>query len=485
VHGKGTCSLSDTPENQVAAVETGRKLDGGRRMPRLAGQFSAHSTLIAILVLVAGSVLLNVAHVRFYSELSPVDELQHIDYLYRAPELIRSGDKVQQDAMHEEACRGIANWPVPACSDTVRYDPKDFQELGTNTAAIYTPLYYTITKLVAMPLKWMFGLASLVTAARLVGGLWLAAGLVVTFLVARRFGAHPAPTVAVLLAAAATPNVLLPAATITPDAAALLVGASLVWSVLWWEESPRRRWWFVALLSLVAVAFKALNIIVVVLVALFLVVRYFQHRFWPTTIDTYDGEPRRRRSAEPTLPQTLACIAAMSVVAIAGAVGFVLFSQANAIASSDGVSMAARISANAFPLEGFLSHIGVFLQVFYAPGWFVTVPLIGPLVQQVVGLFAFAGTFAAAFLVDRVPRAARSLAGSLLVVGVVGAPMIIAFSYISSGMYVPIPGRYALTLVPAALAVSCAAVQRRSARVICVVVGGFFYLIVLGWLLVK
>jgi hypothetical protein len=214
-------------------------------------------------------------------------------------------------------------------------------------------------------------------------------------------------------------------------------------------------------------------------------VRYFQHRFWPTTIDTYDGEPRRRRSAEPTLPQTLACIAAMSVVAIAGAVGFVLFSQANAIASSDGVSMAARISANAFPLEGFLSHIGVFLQVFYAPGWFVTVPLIGPLVQQVVGLFAFAGTFAAAFLVDRVPRAARSLAGSLLVVGVVGAPMIIAFSYISSGMYVPIPGRYALTLVPAALAVSCAAVQRRSARVICVVVGGFFYLIVLGWLLVK
>lgn len=473
------------PENQVATTGARGTLESDRRRARLARFLHTRSTLIAVLVLVAGSMLLNVAHVRFYPLVSPVDELQHIDYLYRAPEVIRAGDKIEQDAMHEEACRGIANWPVPACSDNVRYDPKVFQELGTNTAAIYTPLYYTITKVIATPLRWIFGFDSLVTAARLVGGLWLAAGLVMTFVVARRFGAHRAPTVAVLLAAAATPNVILPAATITPDAAALLVGASLVWAVLWWEENPRRRWWLVTLLSLVAVAFKALNIIVVVLVALFLVLRYLQRRFWPSGVDDDDSTTGHAPRAEPTLLQSLACIAAMSVVAIAGAAGYVLFTQANAIGSSDGVAMAARISAAAFPKEGFLSHIGVFLQVFYAPGWFVTVPMIGPLVQQVVGLFTFAGTFAAAFLVDRVPRSARILAGSLLIVGVVGAPMIIASSYISSGIYVPIPGRYALTLVPAGLAVACATVQRRSAQLICVLAGGFFYLIVLGWLLVS
>jgi hypothetical protein len=477
--------LSETPENQVTTTVASGTVGDHRRSTRLVEIVRRRPTLIAILVLVAGSMLLNVAHVRFYSQLSPVDELQHIDYLYRAPELIHAGDKIEQPAMHEEACRGIANWPVPACSDSVRYDPKDFQELGTNTAAIYTPLYYTITKVVATPIKWIFGFDSLVTAARLVGGLWLAAGLVMTFVVARRFGAHRAPTVAVLLAAAATPNVILPAATITPDAAGLLVGASLVWAVLRWEENPRRRWWLVTLLSLVAVAFKALNIIVVVLVALFVVVRYLQRRFWPSGVDDEDSATRTAARGRPTFLQSLGCLAAMSVVAIVGAAGYVMFTQANAVGSSAGVSMAARISVQAFPLEGFLAHVGVFLQVFYAPGWFVTVPLIGPLVQQVVGLFAFAGTFAAAFLVDRVPRAARSLAGSLLVVGVVGAPMIIAFSYISSGMYVPIPGRYALTLVPAALAVSCAAVQRRSARVVCILAGGFFYLIVLGWLVVR
>jgi len=448
------------------------------------------ATLVAAVVLLLGSLAASVVHTTYYSELSPVDELQHIDYLYKAPDVVRNGEKVDQDAMHEQACRTLPNFPVPPCSDTTTYDPDDFQELGTNTAAIYTPLYYTVTKAVAAPLQWVTGMESLVTAARIVGGLWLGAGLVMTLLVARRLGAHPYPTAGLLLAAAVTPNVLLPAATITPDAAALLAGASLVWAVLWWEERPgARRLWLPVVLGLAVVALKALNVVVVVLVALYVVLRLLQRYAWPRDTDGEDrpGRAVRDRLAAlrpgPSLGQSVTLVAVVSVVALGGAVGYVLFSSANAVASSAGVSMADRVRADSFPVVQLVEHVGVFLNVFYAPGWWVTVPVLGPLVQNVVGMVTFAGTFAAAFLVREVPRRGRTLAVSLLVVGLVGAPLIIAFSYVSQGMFVPIPGRYALTLVPAGLALAAATLQRRPAQVVVGLGGLGLWALVVGWML--
>jgi hypothetical protein len=217
-------------------------------------------------------------------------------------------------------------------------------------------------------------------------------------------------------------------------------------------------------------------------VALYLLLRVLHRLFWPHASDateTAGAGPRRT----PSGWQTSLVIVGMSVVAIAGALGYVLFTRATAVASTANVSMAQLVAASAFPRDGFLSHFGVFLQVFYAPGWFVTVPLLGPLTQAVLGLVVFAGTFAAAFLVDRTSSVNRLLGVSLLVVGFVGAPLIIVFSYVASGVYVPIPGRYALTLVPAGIAVAASVIQRRSAQVVCIVGGLSCYLAVLGWLL--
>jgi hypothetical protein len=466
-----------------------RRQEPDGRLAAIARALRTRQTLVAALVVVLGALLVSAAHVRYYSELSPVDELQHIDYLYKAPDVVRNGEKVGQEAMQEEACRTLPNYPAPPCSETATYDPDDFQEKGTNTAAIYTPLYYTLTKAVALPVQWVTGMDSLVTAARLVGGLWLAGGLVMTLLVARRLGAPAYPTAGLLLAAAATPNVLLPSATITPDAAALLAGAALVWSVLWWEESPRRRLWLPALLALAAVALKALNVIVVVLVALYLVLRFLQRRYWPRDEDgerlPVAGRGDRDGRSGPTLGQSVVGVVVVSVVALAGAVGYVLFTQATAVASSEGVSMAERVRATSFPLVQLVEHVGVFLQVFYSPGWWVTIPVLGPLVQSILGLAVFGGTFGAAFLVDRAPRRARALATSLLVVGLVGAPLIIAFSYVSQGMFVPIPGRYALTLIPAGVALAGAALQRRPVQLVCGIGGLACYVAMMGWMLVR
>ncbi len=446
---------------------------------RLVGVLRSRPFAFAALIVIFGSILLNVVHVSHYTELSPVDELQHIDYLYRAPSIVHSGDKVGQDAMREEACRVLPNWSSPPCSMTATYSASDFQEGGTNTAAVYTPLYYTVTKVLATPLTWVLGNDSLVTAARLVGGLYLAAGLFVTFLIARRFGARPYPTAAVLLAAAATPNILVPSATITPDSIALLTGALLVWSVLWWEESPRRRMWLPILLGVLTVLFKAINVIAVVLVVLFIVLRYAHGRLWPTHI-----EPDGTKAPRPGLIRSVILAALVSLLSLAGSVGYVLYIRVTAVVSTDAVPMTASSLTSRFPTVGFLTHTGAFLEVFYSPGSYVTTKLIGPLLQNAMGLLVFAGTFAVAFLLDRTRSAARLLSISLLVVGLVGAPLIIAISYYSAHIYVPIPGRYALTLVPAGLATAVSAVRRQPAQLFIGVSGAVLYLIVLAWMFV-
>jgi hypothetical protein len=446
---------------------------------RLVHILRARPFAVAALIVVFGAIFINLVHVSHFTELSPVDELQHIDYLYRAPAIVHTGDLVGQDAMREEACRILPQWPSPPCSNTAVYSASDFQETGVNTASQYTPLYYTLTKVLATPLTWVLGKDSLVTAARVVGGWYLAAGLFITFLIARRFGARPYLTAAVLLAAAATPDVLLPSATITPDSLALLSGASLVWSVLWWEESPRRRMWLPILLGVLTVLFKAISVIAVLLVVLFIVLRYVHGRLWPSHVEPDGTEPPR-----PGLIPSAVLAALVSMLSLAGSVGYVLYVGAIGTVPAESIPMTARALVPGFPSVGFVSHLGAFLQVFYWPGGYATTKHIGPFVQNVVGLLVFAGTFAAAFLINRARSATRLLSVSLLIVGLVGAPLIIAMTYFSVHTYVPIPGRYALTLVPAGLATAVSTVKRKPAQWFVGVSGAVLYLAVLAWMFI-
>src|ERR1035437_4693878 len=46
-------------------------------------------------------------HVHTYTKVGPIDELQHIDYLYKSPAIVAMGDRVGQDAVRQEAFRGM------------------------------------------------------------------------------------------------------------------------------------------------------------------------------------------------------------------------------------------------------------------------------------------------------------------------------------------------------------------------------------------
>lgn len=447
----------------------------------LARVLRTRQMLICVIILVLAGIGITTLHTVRHQEMSPVDELQHIDYLFKAPQIVHSGEKVGQDAMREQACRRLPAWPqTEACSTTTVYDPDDFQESGSNTAAIYTPLYYTVTKVVAWPIEAVTGIG-LVSAARLVGGLWLAGGLVMTLLAARRLGANPFTATGLLLATAAVPTVLYPAATITPDAAALLCGASLLWSVLWWQESPSRRWWLPAVLSGLVVAVKALNILVVVLLALYVLVRAVvievrRRRAEPDAVALAGTRATTTTAAgtaaaEPTPAQSAVVIAAMSAVALALAIGYIVYTGATAVASSDGVAMTERSRTDSFPVVSTVEHLGVFLRVFFDAGSVNVLGPIGSLNQQTLGLIVFGATFAALLVARKISLDLRLMALSLMVIGVIGAPLIIAFTYFSQGIFVPIPGRYALTLIPVGVAVAAATLRDRPARATAITYG--------------
>src|ERR1019366_2999316 len=128
----------------------------------------------AVLLVVVPLLLVSL-HVRAYTKLSPIDELEHIDYMFRSPGLhpVIAGTTLVEPAMREEACRGLDSvYPTPPC-DTKKLSISVFQDQGYDTAYIHPPTYYDTTWAAGELVKTATGAKSWVTAWRLVGALWL------------------------------------------------------------------------------------------------------------------------------------------------------------------------------------------------------------------------------------------------------------------------------------------------------------------------
>lgn len=195
----------------------------------------------AVATLSAAAALVVALHVVAYPKVSPIDELPHIDSLVRTSdfELVRVGDRVEEAAMREEACRGLDRGDVLPPCDAEDLRPDFFQDLGENTAARSFPVYHLVTGLAARALQDLAGLGSLVTAARLLGAAWLGAALVVSWLVCAELGVPRrarAPALALMLT---TPLVLHASAVVNTDATLLLGGAAVFWTVLRWERGAQ------------------------------------------------------------------------------------------------------------------------------------------------------------------------------------------------------------------------------------------------------
>lgn len=240
---------------------------------------------VAVLICVVGvAVGIAVLQVRDHPQFSPVDEPQHFDYALKAPlGGVRIGELRGLDATREVACRGIAypGWApgvpgLPDCGDPLP-DPASSHAYGYNSAYLHTPAYYLATGWAGEAVLRLPGVNSSLTAYRLVGVVWLAAGLGLVWyaLGLARVGVWSRAAVVGLLGV--SPMVVHASAFVNPDATALLGGAMVLVALLKWE-SGRWPWWAVPLASAVAVGLKLTNSAAVGVVAVYLGLRIWQKR---------------------------------------------------------------------------------------------------------------------------------------------------------------------------------------------------------------
>jgi hypothetical protein len=472
--------------NLATTVET----EGASRTARRARRGAAIRTWAPALLLVAVPLLLVPLHVRAYTTLSPIDELEHIDYMFRSPGIhpVVAGTKLVEPAMREEACRGLDSvYPTPPCS-TKNLNSAVFQDQGYDTAYIHPPTYYDITWAAGEVVKHATGTRSWVAAWRLVGALWLAAGLVLTYAAGLRMGVKRLPLVGLLILFASAPSILQTNSTVTPDAASTFIGAAVLYLTSRWEEGGRWRWIALVGIGVVGTGFKLQNSIVVMMIVVYFLLRV--RRPVPVAATTSadlvpaagpDAMVEARRGGllgeGARIPLRLvrnAHTRAVGIIAITTVViggGWTILQRVTEKIDPNTILVNRQFIVHSISLEQIAPTFGIFLDSI--PGAYVPPPTETVWTMDSANLLTWlliAGVIAAAIFHART-QAIASLARATLILALLGGPIYVVLNFLSESQYFPMPPRYGFTLLPAMIVCTADAIRTRWAGIGAVVVG--------------
>ena len=394
-------------------------------------------------------------------KLSPEDELQHVDYLDRAGRggIVRTGDTLDTYARIVASCRGIESYDaarLPACEQAAAAAPDRYPESGVNTIEIHPPLYYFVTAPLAR-LAQAIGVApSFVTAARLVGGLWLWAGLCALWALARHLRAPAAARLGVCAMVAASPAVVYASSHVGTDAPALLAGAGIVLLAVRWEDG-RAPTWLLAAAATAVMLIKAPNLLGIGVAIGYLLLRALKR------------------------PRLLVGAAALFIGFAIGQVGWLAARSALAFAPPEANPITVRFHVDSLTVDHWASQLVTFLPT-PAVHAHRAAALENPFVD--LGLQAssivLTGALVGVLLLARRPVEKDgdgdrlvALAPPTLLVLVLGPPVLVLGTFIGQGTWVPIPARYGLPLLPLLAAVAAAVATTRAASAALLAVGGF------------
>ena len=221
--------------------------------------------ICVLLILVA--LFTSGLHIRAYPTLSPIDEIQHIDYALRAShfDFPREGERIEQEAMAEAACRSVdAPGYVSQPCGLPEYSPGDFQEQGYNTAASQLPLYYIFSGALARVIHFVTPIDSVVSSVRLTGGIWLGLAFCILWYAMATLGLRRRWRALAILWTSSTPLIVFFHSTTTPDASLYLLGSLLLLTFLKYEEGRLRWWWLFLILSLTFTVDRAIALPILV-----------------------------------------------------------------------------------------------------------------------------------------------------------------------------------------------------------------------------
>jgi|688.fasta_scaffold373140_1 hypothetical protein len=212
-------------------------------------------------------------HIVQYSLFSPIDELRHLDYALQitSGHVPKLGDKLGQDAMREEACRGIDfAWLDPPCN-SAKFDPVAFRDNGWQTASPHPPVYYILSGISGRTLRGLGIFDGTLVGARLMSALLFGLGFVATFAAGRQLGVRPFPLLAGLGLLLTMPGALHSASIVTPDSFAMLAGGGALLAAIRWKNGLLSARWLILIGGLVGLT-KLTNLVMLLAVASWLVV---------------------------------------------------------------------------------------------------------------------------------------------------------------------------------------------------------------------
>ena len=215
-------------------------------------------------LLLAVFVVLSVKQVDNHPQLG-VDEIYYYDYVLKSPSLgIRIGEQVGAEAMATAGCRGIEIWPeelIPACGDP-QPDPNQLWQSGYNVTFQHPPPYFTLTAWGGEVIGWLPGVDDKLHAYRLVGALWLVAGMSLLWYALGLAGLGTVAKAALVALLGAPPAALYVSTSVHAGNAQLVGGALLLVALLLWE-ARRWPWWSVPIAAAAAMALNFNNAIAV------------------------------------------------------------------------------------------------------------------------------------------------------------------------------------------------------------------------------
>ena len=202
---------------------------------------------------------------------SPRDEWVYLDYLNKIPHqgFIHQGEVIGQDPRTRMACDGVRDYgPMgPACGGPLT-DLALFPQQAVNTADIYTPLYFAVTRAAAGVIQVVTG-HDLFHSARLVGGLWLAGTMLLFSGLLRSYRVPAMVILGVGLAFIGSPLAWWTYTYISTDAPTFAFGVAGLWIATSVLKRTLSGWWLV-LVAIIAVLFKVTNLLTIGLLAVFI-----------------------------------------------------------------------------------------------------------------------------------------------------------------------------------------------------------------------
>lgn len=209
--------------------------------------------------------------VRFDPEISPLDEVAHLDYLDRGTrwEYPKMGDRISVEIATLSKCRIFETNQEPTCEggDYVAR-PQDLVWDGYSYEAQHPPPYYWISA--ALTRVTAIGPAdNLITTGRLTGAFWLSATCAALYLALRRLDVGHLVSGLSCGLLVAGPGVIMATSKVTNDATTLLAGAVGILGYTYLRERPTVTRLAVSCAGIVGlVALKPVNVIVVGAIAL-------------------------------------------------------------------------------------------------------------------------------------------------------------------------------------------------------------------------